>query len=211
MLRSLWQHHADNRRKELRTKDILFVTFAVDDATLARRLWEYHTGREEAQKAISKHIKALHAPALFGAWTTVRYTTDTDGIMNRMAYSGFVPEGWGAEPDSRDHWLVPMSPDAVQAVRALPPLYGPKHLGALIDWPVFDPRRQPREWQHYAERANFLPRVYGRDGRAFVDLPHPDNFTIYPPIADAVRAWPMPAGMRPVGQHRNARDKLALL
>ncbi|MBU0800318.1 MAG: hypothetical protein KKA05_04875 [Alphaproteobacteria bacterium] len=211
MLSALWRRHAENRKKELRTKDILYVTFAVDDPVLARKLYEWHEGRREAQKAISQFLKDLHAPTLFGPWTTIRYQVDKDGYLSKFAYSGYVPQGWMAEPDSMDNWLVPENGNVMRAVRNLPPMPGPKGLQELLAWPYLDPAEYPRAWQHFAARANHLPRIYGRDGRAFVDLPHPANFSVNPEVAAIIQGWQPPPGLRYAGEHRSARDKFQFI
>ena len=182
-----------------------YVTFAIDDPVLAQSVRDWRAKRDEAKKAISAYIKDLHAPTLFGPWTTVRYHIDEKtGSLSKIAYSGYVPEGWEAEPNSVDHWLVPKH-TARRDLSRLPPMPSMAALAALIDWPVL-PVAGTRAEREFAQQFNYLPVVHEKNGRLFIDLPHPANFPARPDVAALVDRWDGEPRLNPVATRRGARD-----
>lgn len=184
---------------------IHYVTFAVDDPALAQAVREWRDRRDAAKTAISAYIKDLHAPTLLGPWTTVRYQIDEKtGSLSKIAYSGYVPAGWGAEPDSVDHWLVPDHRTRRDLSR-LPPMPSMTALAGLIDWPVL-PVAGNRAERDFASQFNHLPVVHEKNGRLFIDLPHPANFAARPDVAALIDRWDGEPRLLPVATRRGARD-----
>lgn len=186
-------------------KRVHYVTFAVDDPELAQRIRAWRDQRDAAKAAINKYIKDLHAPLLFGPWTTVRYQIDEKtGSLSKMAFSGFVPAGWKAEPNSVDHWLVP-GHAARRDLSRLPAMPSPAALAALINWPVLPPGRT-RDERDFCLYFKHLPVIHEKDGQLFIDLPHPGNFAARPDVAVLVDRWDGEPALRPVSYRRGARD-----
>ena len=189
---------------------IYYVTFAIDDPAVAQAVRDWRDRRDDAKKAINTYIKDLHAPTLFGPWTTVRYHIDEKtGTLSKIAYSGYVPQGWEAEPNSVDHFLVPDSRTRRDLSR-LPPMPSMAALAALIDWPVL-PVAGTRSQKEFAAQFNHLPVVHEKNGRLFIDLPHPGNFTGRPDVAALVDRWDGEPALNPVATRRGARDPFILI
>ena len=73
-------------------------------------------------------------------------------------------------------------------------------LADMLQWPFFEPQKLSREWRLYAEKINHMPKVIVQDGRTYVDMPHPDNFTLCPPVAEALWGWTPPEGLNRVAE-----------
>lgn len=189
---------------------VYYVTFAIDDPVLAQQVRTWRDQRDEAKKAINAYIKELHAPTLFGPWTTVRYHIDEKtGALSKIAYSGYVPAGWEAEPNSVDHWLVP-DDRTKRDLALLTPMPSMAALAALTGWPVL-PVAGTRSNRDFSIQFNYLPVVHERAGRMFIDLPHPSNFGGRPDVAALVSRWDGGPGLRPVASRRGARDPWVLI
>ena len=211
MLTALWRRFVQKRRDGINQRHILYATYEVTDPEVATRLHAWHCQREKAQKAISAYIKDMHAPLLAGPWTTVRYQTDEKGVISKIAYSGYCPPGWQAEPGKADHWMVPADGRVLRELRALPPLSPPSIVADMIGWPYCETENFEPGWRGYAVQFNHLPKVYGYDGRTFVDLPaRPGDFAVCPAVAQAVADWRPPPFLAKRGEHQRHRSPILL-
>lgn len=205
MLRDLW-NRCTGRDSGLPTPhNVVFSRFEITAVALAEKLLDWRQGRALAERAVSDYLRDFNKPLLFGDQVRTYYTTDENGVIDKISFAGYQPPGWEAQRGTHDNWLVPQTAAAKAELAALPRMRTMKELAGILNWPHFEDQYISRPWREYARRVNSLPRVTTGPRALFVELPHPDNFAACPQVERAIRDWDPPAGLERVADGIKAR------
>lgn len=176
---------------------IYYMTFAIDDPAMAQAVRDWRGKRVTAEMAIDSYLQKLPSAATPGP---IPYHTDAQGKVCRIGFAGRVPSGWSRDMGA-ENWLVPDERIERELAR-LPRRPSMAGLAAIIEWPLLPENTGSPADRFFAAHYNELPMVHEKDGRIFVDVPHPQNFKQWPDLAKALWSWDAPAGMTRVGVRR---------
>ena len=184
-------------------KHINYVTFEVRDEAAAKALYDWYIERTTGLKEIEQYVRENFTLPLMKKECPYYYL-DNDGRLEKVHYTGHVPDGWGGIPDT--HWLEPKTADARKDVDTLPKPSLTK-LHEIANWPTLEEKWFHAHEQDVIRGINHMIRVYNDGQVTYIDVPHPDNFLDFPRIHSQLTEWQKPSclaevtsGIRPTKQ-----------
>ena len=173
---------------------VQYTAFRVDDDKAAKELHDWYVARQEGLGVIREFVRENFTLPLMNKECPYYYL-DNEGRLEKVAYTGRVPEGWGGIPHT--HWLEPKTSDAVRDVDSLPKP-SLRRLHEIMEWPTFE-----EKWFHSHDLEtirciNHMVTAYNDGNATYVNAPNPESFADFPRIHSSLVGWEKPSWLVPV-------------
>ena len=173
-------------------RKLYYVAFEIHEPEIVQKIADWQKDRQESLKTVHDYLDSIFS----SDFAQVFYRLDKDGFIKDVAYNGSIPEGWssGDEQENRTHhWVEPRDPLEIKKIMRLPAIPGYRKMAEILDWPYFDAGDAEHDEHGLFESVNRSIRPGVVNERALIHLPHPNNFSRHPEIAERLRAWQPPA------------------